>query len=540
MKHIYLSLPYLIPFVVLFFNVDVWFLPHNKIILSFTLGFFFLFQASALIFEQKLIDAFKKINKPFSHHFWVLILIYILFVFSFPIRNMNWGDGLLLLETNVLETKLFGFQFTLDEIGETVVHSFFSRFLNLFGFGDDPRYSYSFLSNIAGAIVCFFLLWEVQKKSILNKFGIFFILASGGFLLFFGYAENYTLVTAIHFFLYYFISKGIRENREVSFLLYVSTALVSLGILFHLVSGYLVIFLFYLWLKKSPQSSKLKHLLVCTGIGTLILLPTFLYFIFFHSPGTDVRSTHLVHPPFYPILRLISINHVKEILSVLYFNAGVSLFYLGYIFFFYRNEWRVFFSKEENIILCFGILSFGLHGFFHNPQLGFPADWDLMGFYWLPISYLSFKLWLETKTGKIEFLPVLIFSIISIVLTAIQLNKETPKKELVYQLTESLINDYVAEEKETVLSLNRSDQKFYAKGDFLFFKAERMTNFLCPFEGQSSITNRMAKHRMDWQAGFKENTFDKATLPIFLQEATKTNIDYIKALEEYTICHQRL
>ncbi len=119
---------------------------------------------------------FEWIQNRNTKYFWVLVLAYFAFVILFPIRNMNWGDGLVLLETNLFETKLFGFQFTLDEIGETVVHSFLLRIFGFIGLGDDPRYSYRLLSNVSGIILAFVLLKKLRDKSMIESIGILFVL----------------------------------------------------------------------------------------------------------------------------------------------------------------------------------------------------------------------------------------------------------------------------------------------------------------------------------------------------------------------------
>ncbi len=80
--------------------------------------------------------------------------------------------------------------------------------------------------------------------------------------------------------------------------------------------------------------------------------------------------THLIHPPFYPIQRLISLNHIKEILSVFYFSVSPGIFFILYIYFFYREDWNRAIQKKENIALLFGVLSFLFHGFFLEPSIG--------------------------------------------------------------------------------------------------------------------------------------------------------------------------
>ncbi|MDF3820606.1 dolichyl-phosphate-mannose--protein mannosyltransferase [Leptospira sp. 96542] len=539
MKLLFLSFPYLLCLVHIFFFPNVWYFPQNKIWLLGATNIFFALQLIVYLnkkfnwvsYQNFSFDFIKKYN-------WILLTFYFVFLILHPIRNMSFGDGLLLLETNLLETTIFSFQFTLDEIFETISHSLLLKILVSLGWDNDPRIVYGFLSSFAGIVLVFILLKEeTEKKSL----GLYFFLSAGGFLLFYGYSENYTLVSLIHFTLYFKILYWLRnESKNKNLLLYGATAFVSIAILFHLVSGYLSLLLFYLWYQHSPKHSKPKHLIVSTLLGLLIILPVFFYFIFLHNPSIDSNSTHLIHPPFYPKQRLVSINHFKEILSVLYFNTGIPILFLLYGYFFHHNSWRTFIQKEEYKILFVASFCFFLHGFFHNPQLGFPADWDLMGFYWIPITYLAYSFWNEMENKPKEFLPILFFGVSLTILSGMSLSKEDPNKEELWKLTKDLIVNYANDNSKFIASLDKKDKKFYTKGDFLFYKAAEITKRMCPFDLQGSIIERMENHRFYWNLAFKNGLFkDKNELQVFLTEATKTNVMYLKSLEVNKICHPK-
>ncbi|MBM9589618.1 glycosyltransferase family 39 protein [Leptospira sp. 201903075] len=540
MKTVFLYLPYLFLLGSQVLPTKLWFLPGEKIGYVSISIFFILLQSFVLYGKRDnihLVNEWRSDSPPN----WILAFLFFICLVSFPIRNMDWGDGLLLLETNLLETKLFGFQFTLDEIFETVLHSQTSNLLSSFGFSEDPRIAYTFLSQLAGIGMLFGFLWTAEKNRKSNSLSILILLSSGGILLTFGYAENYTLVTACHLLLYIFVSRYVKNPKDNDLLLYGATALVALSMLFHLVSGYLVLLLIYLWFVHSPKDKKIKHLLLCGGLGLSILLPWFLYFLFLHDPSIDRNSTHLIHPPFYPKNRLVSLNHIKEILAVLYWNASVATLFLLYQFFFFKKEWKAFIQRPETKTIFVCGFAFFLHGFFHNPQLGFPADWDLMGFYWLPITFLAHQFWIQSKEISLEWIPPFLFGTVMVILSAITLNKSNPDKEILWEVTQTTIQSYVTENKPYVDSLPKEDKKFFAKGDFLFYKGEMITKRLCDFPKKGEIINKMNAHRKEWKQGFMSGSFQsKDVLGQFLTEATKTNIEYIKSLEANKICHPTL
>lgn len=540
MKTAFFYIPYLFVFLSQFLQTKPWFFPGDRNV-YITTSILFLFLQFIILYLKSNNNRFVINWKSYTPANWIIAILFFVGLIIFPVRNMDWGDGLLLLETNLLETKLFGFQFTLDEIIETVLHSQVSNVLSKLGFSDDPRISYTILSQVAGIGVIFGFLWTAKENLKSNSLSILILLSSGGILLTFGYAENYTLVTASHLLLYIFISEYVKNPKDNDLLLYGATTLVAISMLFHLVSGYLVLLLAYLWYEHSPKEKKIKHLLLCGLIGFSILIPWFVYFLFFHDPAIDRNSTHLIHPPFYPKNRLVSLNHIKEILSVLYWNASVATLFLLHQIIFYQSEWKNFIKRPESKVIAVSIFAFFLHGFFHNPQLGFPADWDLMGFYWLPIVFLAHQFWIQSKENKIEWVPPFLFGTTIVMISAITLNKTNPDKEILWDVTKTTIQSYVSENKKYIDSLPKEDKKFFAKGDFLFYKGVTITKKLCDFPTKNEIIRKMESHRKDWKQGFETGSFlSKEKLGQFLTEATKTNIEYIKSLEVNKICHPKI
>ncbi|XDD47200.1 dolichyl-phosphate-mannose--protein mannosyltransferase [Leptospira sp. WS39.C2] len=538
MNYLFLYLPYFLLFLLALFPTRLWFLPGEKTTYLLIFVFFMFLQTIFLIGIKKKFLVESKIRK-FLPPNWIIASFYFLFMLCYPILNRSWGDGILLLETNLLETKLFGFQFTLDEILESILHSKLTTILPYFQLEEDPIFSYSIFSYLVGVFFLFGFLFLGKNKP--RDLSILILLSSGGILLTFGYAENYTLVSAAHLFLYLFLNKFSKNKEDNDILLYGSTIIVALSMLFHLVSGYLVVYLVYLWIYHSPKEKKIKHLLICTILGSSILFPWFLYFSVFHDPTVDKNSTHLIHPPFYPIKRWFSANHFKEILSVVYWNVFFSVYYLIYQWKFQKNSWNQFRNQPNHKLLLVVIFSFFLHGFFHNPQLGFPADWDLMGFYWLPITFLAFLYWKENPTISMEWIPLLLCCVTLVMVSAMELSKSNAKDDLVWQITKKAITTYTNQNQTFIQSLPKEDKKFFAKGDFLFFKGEYITKQLCDFSEKESLIQSMKLHRKHWREGFLNGTFkSKEKLNLFLTDATKTNVLYLKSLEANRICHPML
>ncbi|TGN07044.1 dolichyl-phosphate-mannose--protein mannosyltransferase [Leptospira ilyithenensis] len=540
----FLILPYLVYILSCSLKTSPWFIllspniliPVSLVFAGFTIFFY--------IKKDKLQNPIYKFESKILYPFLpICFALYFLLMLVFPLADLNWGDGILLLETNALETDLFGFQLAMDEIGETTIHSLVSRLLVFFGMESDPRNSYRILSSLSGLIILSLLGWYLPSRMTRTRttFGSFIFLGAGGFLLFFGYAENYTLVSLIIFLIIFVLRKQIKKNVPYRNILITATILVSLGIYFHLVAGYLAVLLFYLWYELSPKEKKWKDLILCTILGSLILGIGFGYFLFFSDPTIDRQSSHVLHPPFYPLKRLISVNHFKEILFVVWWNASLPFSIFIFSLIFYPDQFKEIFGKKENKLVLVTAFAFLLHGFFHNPQLGFPADWDLMGFYWIPLAWIAWILWKEINSISVYFLPLLVFSLVLQIGNAIILFKTSPEKEIILKQTNQLILEYSKQNRGFIHTLPKTEKKFYAKTDFFLFKAERITNSLCEFPEKNNQSKDLGDLRKEWQTAYAEGKpKDKIWYKDFITRATITNTKYVKSLEANRICHPEL
>ena len=378
---------------IIYFSPSVWFVYFPKEYLYF----FSLF----CVFLQSLIYWYeKKKRKPIffvnTNFLWLAVLfgIFIFLMIFFPVRNLNLGDGVLLLEHLALEAKIFGFHLTMDEILEALIHSllyakFDSFFLN-------PMQVYRLVSTVSGFIAICILFYFFRKFEI--KFiGYFLVLSSGGMYLFFGYSENYTMVTVGLWYYILFVMQEIRENKKRNLKILIPISIIaSVLILFHLVSGYLLLSLVFLCYHFSDEGKFIRNAFFCTLVSILFLAPVFAYFTFFSDVRFDFTQTHLTNPKFYPLKKMISIHHFRDILFCIIGSAFLPFVVIIYSISFKKVALKSFFLEKEIQFLLTVLLGFSIHGFVHYPQLGFPADWDLLAFYWTPISFLSVFIWIET------------------------------------------------------------------------------------------------------------------------------------------------
>ena len=375
---------------IIYFSSSAWFIYFPKEYLYSLSGSVGLFQLVLLFISIKKENSEKilSIQLPNSILWIILICLSSLLLFIvFPIRNLSLGDGILLLEHVALEAKMFGYHLTMDEIFEALIHSVL--FVKFPAFFPTPIAVYRFVSTVCGLFAISFLVYFFRKfkHSIL---GYILVLSSGGMYLFHGYSENYTIITSVLWVYILFsiqmIQKGEKRNLEA---LLPICFIACILILLHLVSGYLLFSLVYLCYHFSDRGKFITNAVYCTLFSALILAPVFLYFIFFSDVRFDFTQTHLTNPKFYPFSKIISTIHFRDIFFCIIGSAFLPFIILLYSFLFYKNQFIETLKRKDLRFLSFVLFGFFLHGFFHYPQLGFPADWDLLAFFWTPISFLS-------------------------------------------------------------------------------------------------------------------------------------------------------
>ncbi|MDX1957715.1 MAG: hypothetical protein SFU98_04030 [Leptospiraceae bacterium] len=505
-----LGLPYITyTFLSLVSNSWILFLPKEYII-SISVVFAFL-QFITLRYSFQLNMFYFSIS---------IILLWTLGILFFPIQNLNLGDGVILLETLVLESKIFGYELILDEVLEGLIHSsFYSIINNKF---PNPMFSFRILSTAAGFFLLTLIFWKNRK----NLFPSLVIICSGGSILFFGYVENYTYVSL---FLLLFQILGIsyiQEEKKSLLGLLILTLVASIAILLHLLSGYLIFSLVYLCYILSAKENFWRNAFLSTILGLTILVSFVGYFFLFSELRFDLSLSHIANPKFYPMKRMISISHFMEIFYCLIFSSLPSISIIAYFYFSEKEVWKkVVYSSEGKFILwvLFGLV---LHAFTFNPQLGFPSDWDLMSLYWTSFAMFAFILLKEKTEIFPKLLPVIIFSFIITVSNVFILNKEDPNKANELNFVLKTIDEFVPKYKTQIEKIHPKDRKFYLKTSFFLFKSRVILENQESSSENNSLKNENYELEKEFNSNFQNRTKDWNKN--FLERATKFNIRFIE------------
>ncbi|MBE7412612.1 MAG: hypothetical protein L6Q54_10155 [Leptospiraceae bacterium] len=465
-RFIFLSIAYFIFPVASYFSA--WFVFSNSIVIwivsiCFYLIFLYIyFTQSKNIFH---VESFENRNLIL-----VFVVALILMMIAYPVRNLNLGDGILIVENIILESNLFGYQLTLDELFEALLHSYL--YLQFSHIASDPRIVYRVTSTVAGIIFIFLVMRFFKKKKFNSMFSLI-IFSSGGMLLFFGYPENYTLTTLVILFFINTSLQKISEEKKGLKLLILPTIIASIAILFHLVAGYLIFPLIYLWYIASKKSTFIKNAVISAIIGIVIILPLFIYFIFFSDTRVDMSQTHIAHPPFYPVKKMFSTKHISEILSNIMFTSLVPFFIFLELIFLRRSDLKFFKAYQEFTFLIVTLIGFFIHAFIFHPLLGYPSDWDIMSFYWLPFSFGAVYILQLADYKKLFFLVTLVgLSFAILFINAIELNKPILEKEIELYRSLSTINRFLLKNQAKIKSMNPEYKKFYFKTLYFLYKIE--------------------------------------------------------------------
>lgn len=537
LKFSYLVFPYIIFSILLSIDKKPWFIFQNSFILVFfsfvcfmaTFMIFFLINPSNKPFQQK--GLIKLLNS--NHKIGIILISFFSFGFMilYPTRNLNLGDGNILLENIVFESNLFGYQLTMDELFSALLHS--KLYLFLKNLKDSPRLPYTLTSYISAILFLFTIAWFTIKNN-LSLFSILILISSGGILLFHGYIENYTIPTLFIVWILVLGYMGIKndKNNGIIYLLFI-TIFASFAVLFHLVTAYLVFSLVFICYTLSPKKKFIHYSIFFTVLAIFIITPFFLYFLFFAETRVDLTQTHIANPPFYPLKRLISSNHFKEILGCLVFACFFPFYSTLYFFLFQKKEFLSFCKEDTNKFILLLVCGFLIHGFTFNPLLGFPRDWDVVSFYWFPIAFFSTILFNKYKSEILNFLPLLVFCIIFYISNAVELNIPNKESEKEKELWLTIAKDYTKTKKETIKEIEPNNKKFYAKIDYFLYKSERILKLNGNKKNQDLIKSILIEnHNYRMELNKKIRDMNPDWQKEFLQKLTSYHHRYLKLVEQ--------
>lgn len=437
----------------------------------------------------------------------------------FPIRDVRLGDGILLLENMSLETAIYGYQLITDEILEGFIHSLTHNV-----FKTDPRLSFQIWSSLAGILLIGLLgkyYWN-RKNGFLS---FFLVVSSGGFLLFYGYVENYSLTTAYLIVTTIFISHNVEKENKIS--PYILGILAALGASMHLVFGYTIFAFVYLtWILSENKKEFILNSFKSGIVACLLLSFIFGYFFFFSDLRIDLSMSHVTTHKFYPIKRWFSTQHFKEIVFCLLFTSLPSVFTFLSVFLFEREVLKDFLPTKLGKYLLFLLLGFFLHAFWHNPQLGFPADWDLMSFYWSILAIISIKLIERTSLNLSHLKLAFFFCFLWLQSTAFFLNKESSETQEKISQIQKNISEFREVYLKNPQNIEPKHRKFHLHTSYFFFRTlkeleKRQAPELLLNSGKILLTefeSRGGNYSKEWKKDF-------------LLRSTRFHEEYLKFIE---------
>jgi hypothetical protein len=524
-----------------FISDATWFIYFPKEQLYIISGFCIILQLLPYFHFRNGINDSLRLKQPLLYIYGLLLISLASMVFL-PIRNLNLGDGILLLEHVALEAKMFGYHLTMDEILEALIHSvLFARFPAFF---ETPMEAYRLISTLSGVCALGILVYYFRIFHI-GFVGYFLILSSGGMYLFHGYSENYTIITTVLWFFILYVINSIRTNkhRNLKALLPICFIACTL-ILSHLVSGYLLFSLVFLCFHFSDEGKFLRNAFYSTLFSLSILLPVFLYFTLLSDVRFDFTQTHLTNPKFYPLSKIISKTHFRDIFYCILGSAFLPFITLIYMFLFDKKKVIVLFKKREFQFLAFVLLGFFIHGFVHYPQLGFPADWDLLAFFWSPIVFLAVFILDEVYFNQKDDAPIelgyfpkvffhfFVFAGCIFILNAVTLNKADDEKiaELKNSLTR-IDRFSISSESKVLASVKPEYKKFYLKVSFFLFEsAEKMKS---KNMDSTQVTNLLSENQK-FQIELSEHisNIESKWQKDFYSRLTRYHLEYLDLLKK--------
>ena len=239
----------------------------------------FLFIGIALLIDK--IGVFIKLSQIHNNAIPVIVRIVLSLLsvglFFFLRNNFINPDGTAFADKFLHDVPLIGAHVTHDEMWELYFHSRFWFYTNHY-LGWSVEFSYQILSCLAGGIFVFLLLTYCSKFFEDTSLFAFLMCVSGGYIqLFFGDIENYTLT--IVWIMGYFFASALFSEKKVSIV--VPSVLLAIALTFHLLVGFLIPSLIFLYLISWKRGEKQ---MVIYGMVSFSLIIVFTL-LFFHLNG---------------------------------------------------------------------------------------------------------------------------------------------------------------------------------------------------------------------------------------------------------------
>jgi hypothetical protein len=313
-------------------------------------------------------------------------------------------DGAALAHKFMTDIPWRGAHVTHDEMWELYLHSRFWLW-TVQRFGWSVEYSYQVLSCLAGGVFVFLLLTYCRLLFSDRPLSAFLLVVSGGYMqLFFGDVENYTM-TAV-WVMGYFLGSALFLKKKVSVV--VPTLLLAVALTFHLLAGFLVPSLAYLWVVAQRQGRRDEVLLA----GVIFSLTPMLTLLFFDLHGLPIRDL------WYHSHAFGQGGHFLQNLaepSVSYYLAIANLAFLlvpAWVLVVPLLLCRRIPKDPVNTHLAMASGFMAAFFLFWRAQLGVYMDWNLFAIAALPISLLVWRNVLRKEVWERAHRPVAVLGLL--------------------------------------------------------------------------------------------------------------------------------
>ena len=337
-----------------------------------------------ILAAPKLTLSLKSIRRYFVDRPWqavaaALLLAVLAALVFFKLRSFFINeDGLVFQEKFETDVPAIGAHVTHDEMWELYLHSrFWDHAQRLWGWS--VPMSYQVLSSLAGGIFVFLLLLSQYRRDS----GFLFvagILAGGYMQLFFGDVENYTLTSVL---IFAYLWAGILFLEEEITVVWPS-GLLALAMMFHLLSGWLLPSLLYLyWLALKRKAHKTAS--IGLFLSALIVAGTLMFFHFNGLPIEDLFNNSNISAQGGSIVEMLSepsLNLYWQLTNLLFLLFPALLFFVPLLLY-----GRIRLTPTNTFLLIATVFMLIFMAVW-KPGLGVYGDWNLFAPSSIPLAIL--------------------------------------------------------------------------------------------------------------------------------------------------------
>ena len=355
------------------------------------------------LIRKRLSKLAKSIPPSAAYIIVAVILVGLFYIFRDRVNLL--GDSLLRIEELKKKGLARLFADTPGEILDYVVHWLtYVHILRPMGYGSLASFQcWSFLVGLVYVWTAWRIAIKLQRDNIERWLTMAWLLSWGGVMMFFGYAEEYTLAAVCQLLAFNFAIDYARGGKKLVSLLIVFL----LGFFMHNLNVILLPAIGYLILSKK-ESSKPKNIIVLSIIAAIVIS-----YLAWSRLGKEGGTFLLFDSKSEPGYTLLGKAHLLDILNqLLLINPGfLALIWLRKL----RGEIKPGRRKLmafSRVAALAGLLAL----FFIDPKLGMARDWDLLG---LPLLAFHLAVFLSIDWQKIGRVGKIGAATISIGLTCI-------------------------------------------------------------------------------------------------------------------------